>query len=77
MEEGIESTFSKFAGDTRLGGSADVLEARRTLQRNQDRLDWWAKSNYMRFNNTKCWDLLFGHNKPQQCYRLGTEWWVH
>ncbi|TRZ06717.1 hypothetical protein HGM15179_020390 [Zosterops borbonicus] len=74
MDAGNESFISKFADDTNLGACVNRLEDRRDLQRDLEWLDQWAESNKMKFNESKCRVLHFGHNNPLQCYKLGMVW---
>lgn len=56
-----------------LGEGIDLLEGRKVLQQDLDRLDQWAEDNCMRFNKVKSWVLPLGHNNPVQCYSMGKE----
>ncbi|KAJ7427172.1 hypothetical protein WISP_09267 [Willisornis vidua] len=61
-------------GPSPICSSVDLLEGRKSLQRDLDRLTQWAKVNGMRFHKAKCWILPLNHSNPRQCCSLGEKW---
>ncbi|GAB0210224.1 mitochondrial enolase superfamily member 1 [Grus japonensis] len=73
LNEGTESTLSKFADDTKLGGVADTSEGCAAIQQDLDRLENWEKRNLMKSNKGKCRVQHLGKNNPKHQYRLGVD----
>uniref|UniRef100_A0A672UE77 Reverse transcriptase domain-containing protein n=1 Tax=Strigops habroptila TaxID=2489341 RepID=A0A672UE77_STRHB len=73
MDSGIECVLCKFADDTKLCASVDMLEGRDAIQRDLDTLVRWADANLMKFNQAKRKVLHLGRGNPRHSYRLGRE----
>ena len=54
LDEGTESTLSKLADNTKLGGVVDTPKGCSTIEKDLDRLKSWTGKNFMRFNKSNC-----------------------
>lgn len=57
LKTGVECAISSFADDTKLGGAGSSLKVPEAFQRDLDRLEHWAITCGMTFNENKCWTL--------------------
>ena len=71
LDEGIVSTLTKYAVDTKPGGVADTPEICAAIQRDLDKLERCVGRKKMRFNKSKCRVLQLGRNNCMFQYRLG------
>ncbi|KAJ7398420.1 hypothetical protein BTVI_125162 [Pitangus sulphuratus] len=82
LDKGIKSLHSscllcilrKFIHDTKLCGSVDLLEGRKALQRDLNRLDWWMRPVVRDSTRSSARFYSSVATTPMQRYRPGKEW---
>lgn len=68
FSSGIEYTFSKFLGDTKLCGAVDTHERPDTIQRDLNKLQLVGPGEP---HEAKCSVLYLGNGNPHYPYKLG------
>ncbi|PKU45557.1 rna-directed dna polymerase from mobile element jockey-like [Limosa lapponica baueri] len=74
LNNSMESSLTKFADDTKLGGEVDTSEGRAILQTDLDRLEDWESKNCMKFNKEKCKVLHPGQNNQKAQHWPSSVW---
>ena len=67
----IYSGISMSVDYTNLGGAADKMEGKDTVQRDLDKLEKWAHVNLTKFSKSKGKVLYLGWGNTRYVYRLG------
>ena len=70
IEDGINSTISIFADDTKLCSTVQSMEEVHKLQADLNTLSDWASTWQMRFNVDKCKVMHLGSNNLRASYVL-------
>jgi ribonuclease P/MRP protein subunit RPP40 len=70
---GIVGTLSKFADDTKVLRSVEIVERAYTLQDDLHNLYKWSQDWQLLFNQDKCKCIHFGYNNMRYDYFLGGE----
>ena len=73
LDERIESTLSKFANDTNLGGLTETHKCCATIQQDLDRLESCARRNLIGFNKNECRVFYLWRNNHMHQNRLGED----
>ena len=74
IDSWIECILSKFADNTKVSGTVDMLEGRDAIQIDLNGLERWAHANLIKFNKAKCKVLHLGRGNPKHRCRLSGEW---
>jgi len=70
LDAGLTCVTSKFADDTKLGGSVESFEGQEALQRDLDRLEHWAIIKWIKFIDLKYQILHLGWSNARHKYKL-------
>lgn len=74
LDTEVEWIISKFADDTKLGGTVGSLEEWETLQKDLERLEYQRLINGMNYNKGKCQVLYLWWSNSGCRYRLRDKW---